>query len=256
MLTQQQLAQFCEQGFIVLRGAAGQDACEEIIAFAQSQVMQEAMPIEFEADTQYPGAPDSHDAEGGRTARRLLQVYQRSSLLSEWATGPMVSGVIRQLLGEDALLVQAHHNCIMTKQPRFSSETGWHRDIRYWHYPRPELISVWLALGNERVENGCLFVIPGSHRAAVLPEQLDAALFLRKDHPASQSLLEQAIPVELNQGDVLFFHSNLFHAAGRNQTLLTKYSLVYTYRAVDNPPLPETRSSKLPDVQLELLVVS
>ena len=59
---------------------------------------------------------------------------------------------------------QAHHNCVMTKNPGYSSETHWHQDIRYWSFQQPELVSVWTALGREHKGNGCLRVLPGSHQ--------------------------------------------------------------------------------------------
>ena len=98
-----------------------------------------AGPIEYEADTRYPGAPESRDAEGGRTARRLLQAYARSGTLAQWATQAAIAQALQQLLEQDVLLSQTHHNCIMTKQARYSSLTGWHRDSRYWHFQRPEV---------------------------------------------------------------------------------------------------------------------
>jgi phytanoyl-CoA hydroxylase len=104
-----------------------------------------------------------------------------------------------------------HHD----EQPQYSTATGWHRDSRYWHFARAELISAWLAYDNETVENGCLLVIPGSHQLPIDASQLDTAQFLRTDLPQNQALLAQASPVALQQGDVLLFHSNLFHAAGK-----------------------------------------
>ena len=49
---------------------------------------------------------------------------------------------------------------------------------------------------------------------------------------------------------MLFFHCRLFHAAGNNRSTLTKFSAVFTYHAVDNPPLPGSRSAGQPDVIL------
>jgi phytanoyl-CoA hydroxylase len=139
----------------------------------------------------------------------------------------------------------------MTKQARYSTATGWHRDSRYWQFQRAELISSWLALRQETPENGCLLVIPGSHRVEVDSHQLDAAQFLRTDLEDNQALLAQAQTVPLNAGDLLLFHSNLFHAAGRNQTGSTKLSLVFTYRAQNNPPVAGSRSASLPEIKLE-----
>ena len=67
---------------------------------------------------------------------------------------------------------------------------------------------------------------------------------------ASKPLIRTQRRVELDPGDVLFFHCRLFHAAGHNQTADTKFSLVFTYHAADNHPLPGTRSASLPDMAL------
>ncbi|WP_223827364.1 phytanoyl-CoA dioxygenase family protein [Undibacterium oligocarboniphilum] len=250
MLTTAQLQAFDTRGFLVLPKLATPEFCESLIRLAQQQLEAHAAPIEYETDTRYPGAPVSREAEGGQTARRLLQAYARDPAIAAWATGSALTTPLKQLLGPDALLSQAHHNCIMTKQPRYSTATGWHRDSRYWHFQRAELVSAWLALRQETVENGCLLVIPGSHQRVIEAGQLDDAQFLRTDLPQNQDLLTQAVAVPLAQGDVLLFHSNLFHAAGRNQTGSTKFSMVFTYRAADNPPAPGSRSASLPEKSL------
>jgi len=53
--------------------------------------------------------------------------------------------------------------------------------------------------------------------------------------------------VELEPGDVLFFTRGCSRGSGRNRTADTKFSLVFTYHAADNGPLPGTRSASLPD---------
>ncbi len=250
MLTSAQIAQFQDYGFLVLPGLADVDYCENVIALAEQALHDATAPIEYEADTRYPGAPASRDAEGGKTARRLLQAVARSPLLADWATGQQLAEPLKQLLGEGARLSQIHHNCIMTKQPRFSSLTGWHRDSRYWQFARAELVSAWLALRKETPENGCLMVLPGSHLWNIQTDQLDAALFLRADLAQNQTLLAQAVTVPLQQGDVLLFHSNLFHAAGCNQTAQTKFSFVLTYRAADNVPVAGSRSASVEEITI------
>lgn len=248
MLSTDQQLQFRRDGFLILPQLASPEFCNAVLQLAEQALLDQTQPIEYEADTRYPGAPISREAEGGHTARRLLQAVARDPLLMQWATDVRLTDNLKQLLGEGAMLSQAHHNCIMTKQPRFSSQTGWHRDSRYWHFQRAELVSAWLALRNETVENGCLLVLPGSHTWQIQPEQLDTAQFLRTDLPQNQTLLAQAKPVPLQPGDVLLFHSNLFHAAGHNQTSATKFSLVLTYRAADNPPVPSSRSASVPEI--------
>lgn len=245
-----EVAQFERDGYAIVRGMADSARVARMRALALAHLAEPRLPVEYETDTQYPGAPASRDAPGGRTVRRLLQAYARDTVFREWAVSPAVSVRLRQLLGPRVELSQAHHNCIMTKDPAYSSITSWHRDIRYWSFEKPELVSVWLALGEEYVENGCLLLLPGSHRMDFDPAQLDAAQFLRTDLAANRELLRTQVTAELHAGDVLFFHCRLFHAAGHNRTTETKLSVVHTYHAADNRPLPGTRSAALPDIPL------
>jgi phytanoyl-CoA hydroxylase len=253
-LNADELAGFNRDGFLVLRGLLSEDTRVAMRAVAERDLAALVEPLEFEADTQYPGAPASRQAPGGRTVRRLLQACDRDAVFRNQATAPTVVACLEQMFMQPVVLVQAHHNCVMTKAPAFSSVTGWHRDIRYWSYQRPELISLWFALGEERVENGCLNVLPGSHRVECAAQQLDAAQFLRPEHPDNAALLAQQYAVTLAPGDALFFHSQLFHAAGRNQTTETKLSAVFTYRAQDNLALAATRSATHPEIDLSTTV--
>lgn len=206
--------------------------------------------VEYEADLRYPGAPESLDAEGGRTIRRLRQAISRDPVFCRLLGERFLLNRLRQLLGDHVVMPLAHHNCVMTKHPRFSSDTGWHQDIRYWAFQSPELVSLWIALGQESVANGCLRVLPGTHRQPVPLDRLDAEQFLRTDLAENQALLKTAVPVELEVGDALFFHARCFHAATRNFSSETKHSVVFTFRALENSPLPGTRSSSLPELLL------
>lgn len=250
MFTPQQIDQFRHEGFIVVRGLANAADVAAMRHTTDIGLKDNIEPIEYEADLHYPGAPPSLDAEGGRTIRRLKQAHSRSFLFTEWMIRPAVLGRLKQLLGPRVVCPLAHHNCIMTKQPRFSSETGWHQDIRYWSFQRPELINTWIALGTERPENGCLQVIPRSHTLTLDRSRLDQDLFFRSDLAENQTIINSKEFVSLDPGDVLFFHCRTLHAASRNSSDQTKYSVVFTFRSADNPPLPETRSAALPELLL------
>jgi phytanoyl-CoA hydroxylase len=243
-LSPEQQRLFAEQGFLVLPALVDAGTCAQLRALAQQQVREAPEPAEYEADVAYPGAPTSREAEGGRTVRRLLQAHARGPAFAAWLEDARVLGAVAQLLGGPVKQARAHHNCVMTKQPRFSSDTGWHQDARYWAFETPELVTSWLALGEERPDNGGLKVLPGTHRLPLPPERYDAQQFLRPEHPDNAGLLQRAVDVRLAAGDVLLFHARLFHAASRNHTQETKYSVVATYRRLDNPPRPGTRSAE------------
>jgi phytanoyl-CoA hydroxylase len=245
-----ELDAFHRDGYVIVRGMADAALIERMRTVAERGLHEEIGPVEYEADLHYPGAPASTSDVGGRTIRRLKQAHSRDYVFTEWLLQPKLLGRLRQLLGPDIVCPLAHHNCIMTKHPDFSSDTGWHQDIRYWAFARPDLVSAWLALVPETEQNGCLQVIPGSHRWTIRPDQLDAAAFFRDDLPENQALIAGRIFVELQPGDVLFFHALTLHAASRNHTRETKFSVVFTFRAADNPPRPGTRSADSPELIL------
>ncbi|HKI73833.1 MAG TPA: phytanoyl-CoA dioxygenase family protein [Pseudomonadales bacterium] len=245
------LAAFRRDGFLVARSLADRTTCVKMREVARDHLAQNLAPVEYEVDVRYPGSPTHADAEGGQTVRRLLHAYARNAVYRDWATSEPVAARLRQLFAcESVVLSQCHHNCMMTKQPGYSSATLWHQDNRYWSFDHQNLISVWLALGDETRANGCLRVLPGSHLLDIESGRFDAALFLRTDLPANKELVATAKTVELAAGDVLFFHSRLFHAAGRNLTDETKFSLVFTYHEADNKPIEGTRSSRFPGINL------
>jgi phytanoyl-CoA hydroxylase len=244
-------ARFAADGYLVLRRFCAPAACEAIAVEVREALHPVLGPAEFEADVGYPGAPESRAAPGGNTPRRLLHAYSRFAGLRALATGTVVKRHLQAILGTlDVRLSQCHHNCVMTKSPGFSSATRWHQDIRYWSFERPELVSLWIALGCETAANGALAVIPGSHRLPLAAARLDEAKFLRPEEEENRSLIATARTVELAPGDALLFHCRTVHAAGRNTTERVKLSAVFTYHAADNRPLPGTRSAHYEGIAL------
>ncbi|REE20654.1 phytanoyl-CoA hydroxylase [Paraburkholderia sp. BL27I4N3] len=244
----EQIQTLREQGFVVVPGLVPPERCDEFRQIAQRQLQEAAAPIEFEADLQYPGAPTSKHAPGGHTVRRLLDAYGRHPSFAQWATAPEIRGWMELYFGEEPRLSRAHHNCMMTKHPAYGSLTGWHRDVRYWSFERDDLVSVWLAVGSETVDNGALWLVPKSHNATFTSDRFDQAKFFRSDLEENQEWIRAAVSPELKPGDVVFFHCNTLHSAGKNISDQVKFSLVYTYHGVSNVPLPGTRSAAKPEV--------
>ena len=245
------IRRFERDGFLVVRGLVDEALRMRMHAAVNDALEPLQGPAEFESEVGYEGSPSSRTAVGGNTSRRLLNVYSRDVVFRQWARSAQIRAHLQAVMHASQIeLSQCHHNCIMTKQPGFSSATMWHQDIRYWSFDRPELVSVWLALGEERENNGALQVISGSHHLRLDRGTLDRDLFLRQELPENRILIDGAQVVELDPGDVLFFHCRLFHAAGTNRTDKPKLSVVFTYHVGDNAPIPGTRSAQYPSIPL------
>ena len=249
MLSHAQIQQFKIDGYLVLPNLINERERFELRTLTQAHLHKRIAPFELEADVHYPGSPADADAEGGSTIRRLKQAYHRDNVFRAIAERREITEGIRQILGSKSLILNPnHHNCVMTKLPQYSSETLWHRDTRYWNFSDKYLINAWCALGDERLQNGAMKILPGSHRWEVRESALDDAQFLRQDHPDNVGRLKTQRLVELGAGDVLLFSAHCFHAAGRNTTDLAKYSLVFTYHGESTNPVPDTTSSQRPEI--------
>lgn len=239
--------EFAHDGFVILRKIIPQWEYESIKKRTKAALRPATPPVEFESDLRYPGAPVDRQSPGGTTPRRLLQALDRKLGYRSLANNPTVVSAVRALLNDDRIAVsRAHHNCIMTKFPNYSSDTDWHRDYRYWAFKRPKLISAWFALQEETSDNGSLNVIPGSHALEIAAGRFDNKLFLLCDHPENRGLLDASVNLHLRPGDVLLFDCQLLHSAQRNRSAQVKLSPVFAYHAIANPPVRGTRSARLP----------
>jgi phytanoyl-CoA hydroxylase len=247
---QEEIERLRDQGYVVVPRFVPIDELAELNAAARTQLAGRADPLEFEADLQYPGAPPSRTAAGGETVRRLLDTYARDPVFAGCGTAPALRAWMQAYFGEGVLMSRAHHNCVMTKHPLYGSLTNWHRDIRYWSFGREDLVSVWFALGEERIDNGALWFVPGSHRILFDADRFDDAKFFRSDRADNAEIIRGAESPRLAPGDAVFFHCNTLHSAGKNLSGAVKFSLVYTYHGRSNAPQAGTRSGSKPEIEL------
>jgi len=250
-LTLAQQQQFKIDGFLVLPTLLSDAQTQEIRDLSQQHLQQRIKPFELEAELKYPGAPNSKYSAGGSTIRRLQNAYNRAKIFQACATDAHIVGAIKHILGEEQLWLNPnHHNCVMTKQARYSSETLWHRDTRYWNFSDKYLINAWFALGDELESNGAMKILPGSHRWDVREDALDKDQFLKLNHPDNEVRLKTARTVALHRGDVLLFSAHCFHAAGKNVSEQTKFSMVFTYHGRNTQPTKGTSSAKLKEIKI------
>ena len=105
----------------------------------------------------------------------------------------------------------------------------WHQDWMWWNDPLsmspwPEFMSLSYYLTDTAVENGCLKVIPGSHRKrfpihdALVPAHEQGARFVDDDDPVMFSDVPEQAYVEVKAGDLALMDARILHAAGRNST--------------------------------------
>jgi len=259
ILSNEQLQQFNQDGFLILRDFADQEKCEAILDVAKVHLKYKIEPIETEVG--YGGkskayrtdVADYNREEAGITVRRLRQVYSRDILFKEWMGDEKIRPILQQILNDQVVITTAHHNSIMTKMPHQSTQTKWHQDRRYWRYSDDNLVSIWLALDDEYSENGVLEFIPGSHRMKFEADQFNEKEYLQEKFDQNIPLIEKKVSTTLEKGDVVIFHSLLLHRANKNSTDKPKISFVYTVKGLSTKVEEGTRSAEYPEIKLDKL---
>lgn len=257
-LTPAEIKSFHEDGFFILRNFLDRASCEAILDVALAHLKHKVEPIESEID--YSGKSQEYrtdvadynslEAKEKLTVRRLRQVYDRDILFKAWMENEKIRPILEQLLEDDVVLTTAHHNSIMTKMPFSSKETSWHQDRRYWSYSDDNLVSVWLALGEENSQNGVLEFIPKSHKMEFTQEHFGEKEYFKEDFPFNQKLIEGKFSSNLNQGDVVLFHCKLLHRANKNSSTKPKLSFVYTVKGMRTKALEGSRSAQFREIFL------
>jgi len=260
-LTSQQIESFQTNGFLILRNFAESKMCDAILDVAKAHLKYKIEPIETETGynakskeyrrdvVDYSSELEVYD----NTVRRLRQVYHRDILFKNWMENKKIRPILQQLLQDQVVITTAHHNSIMTKMPQQSTETRWHQDRRYWSFSNSNLMSVWLALGEEYPQNGVLEFIPKSHKMIFKTDQFDEKEYFKTDHPTNMSLIETAVSSTLKRGDIVLFHSLLLHRANANMTQKPKISFVYTVKGASTKVTKGSRSAEYPEISLDIL---
>ena len=98
---------------------------------------------------------------------------------------------------------------------------SWHQDEYYIPTRDKSLTGVWIAIDDASVENGCLWVVPGSHQPGYIMPRVanNSGEYADVDTiDVSGYSSEEIIPLEAKKGDVVFFHGYLLHSSLRNKT--------------------------------------
>ena len=256
-LTPEQIDSFDSNGFLIIRGFANNLESEAILDIAKIHLKYRIEPIETEIGYHNKSKEyrkniiDYSSTIKESSVRRLRQVYSRDVIFKNWMENRKIRPALEQLLNDQVVITTAHHNSIMTKMPYSSTETKWHRDRRYWQFSDNNLLSVWLALGEENSDNGVLEFIPASHKMNFTPEQFDDKEYFREDYEQNMSLIETKTSTILKKGDIVFFHSMLLHRANANMTHKPKISFVYTIKGASTKALEDSRSIEYPEIYLD-----
>jgi phytanoyl-CoA hydroxylase len=136
--------------------------------------------------------------------------------------------IAEQFIGPDIALFGSQY---IAKPPRDGQAVLWHQDGSYWPLEPKVATSLWLALDDSLPENGCMRVIPGSHRSALqaIHARADVANALASGMDPRLVDEAQAVDVTLAPGDVSIHHPQLIHGSNANTSDRWRRALTIRY---------------------------
>lgn len=161
-----------------------------------------------------------------------LNLWRISETVKRFMLAPGLGRMLCELEGVEGFRVW--HDQALIKEP-YGNPTGWHLDNPYWSFSSRHAISVWIALEDATLANGCMWFAPGTQRFARFDNvnigQDLGALF--KLYPEMAKV--DPVPVPMKAGDCSFHNGLTAHGAGANMTRGRRIAMTCAYMPVGSP---------------------
>lgn len=230
--------EYVSEGFIVVRGLVGPDdrraIADELLKFARNEYPIVNPPIV---------APNATDQE--RLAEVLAVHFPHwvSPRIADMVIHPGIAEVLAEITGAHLPYwdgrVKAMQSMLFAKPPGLPGQ-AWHQDERYIPTRDRSLVGVWIAVDDADEDNGCLRVLPRSHRHGRMhplrdhgrPDEFDPG---EEAHAFDES---GEVIVPCAAGDVIFFNGYLLHRSLRNGSATRSRRALVNHYCSAWSPLP------------------
>ena len=225
-ITEEEAAFFRDKGYLVIEAMTSP---EEVEGLREIYDRLFAARAGREEGNQYDLAGTDDEDEPAKLPQ-IIDPVSYAPELRETQFRVNAAQVARWLLGSDVEFQGEH---AIMKPPAIGEAAPWHQDESYW---KEELeydsLSVWLALQETTVENGCMQFIPGSHKGDVLPHHSighDPRIHgLEVDDEMDAST---AVACPIPAGGATIHHCRTLHYTGPNHTDTTRRAYIHTWAA-------------------------
>jgi ectoine hydroxylase-related dioxygenase (phytanoyl-CoA dioxygenase family) len=208
-LSQEQIDRFNRDGHLVIEGFY---TAEDVALLQQTfSDMHAAGPI-----PKYFNPVSEAEAKGDplKMYPRIMHPHRFNDVALRYLLDPRLEPVLTDLFGEEPLATQS----MLYFKPPTARGQALHQDNFYLNVEPGTCIAAWLALDVVDRANGGLEVVPGTHAMDLFcPEEADSSVSFTREYVPPPPGLE-AVPVDMQPGDMLFFNGSLVHGSGPNTT--------------------------------------
>jgi len=214
---------FERDGFTVIR----QMFTEKEVARIKTEIQQvlEKVKARYVAEGKNPTEIAHHGVFVGLAAN--------SPFFWELAGDPRLVNALEPIYGPD---IEFLSDKVVFKSANVDFGSPWHQDWPYWKGAHK--VSIWIALDPATPENGCLKMLPGSHKQVIVHDgqPTDGTGFVNRLRAEAVDE-SQAVILPAEPGDAVVFHDLTVHASFPNTTGKDRWALVSTYRSAKEPDL-------------------
>lgn len=194
-------------GYVIVRGLFSQEEC---MRYREHY-------MDLRGKGTYPGdfaGVDLTSADPLLKYPRMIHMHRWDETSLNWMIDPRHGGVMTELIGTEPFAVQT----MLYFKPPGARGQALHQDQWYLRALPGTCMASWLALDACDQENGCLVVVPGSHKLPILCTQAADTGKSFTDVTVPLPPGSEAVPAIMDVGDVIFFHGNLIHGSNKNTT--------------------------------------
>lgn len=219
-LSTTQIKQYRDQGFLVVENfldAAELETWRTQTDEAVAQRLAENLALSNQRD------PDAYYAQVFTQCLRLGYTHDG---IHELMFDERLAQVAATLAGVEGIRIW--HDQALFKPP-YGNPTGFHLDVPFWSFYSKDAISIWVALDDATIENGCLWYLPGTHKNArfeltSIDENLGGIF---KGYPEWRRI--EALPANCPAGSAVFHNGLTAHGAGANMTAHPRRAMTCAY---------------------------
>jgi ectoine hydroxylase-related dioxygenase (phytanoyl-CoA dioxygenase family) len=155
-----------------------------------------------------------------------LNLWRLSDTIKSYMLNPNLGEMLCRLAGVEGLRIW--HDQALIKEA-YANPTAWHLDNPFWSFFSEQSISIWIALEDATLSNGCMVFIPGTHKQATFePQEIGQNLSsLFNKYPRMAEIDPVAAPMKA--GDCSFHNGLVAHGAGANMTRGRRIAMTCAY---------------------------
>ena len=146
---------------------------------------------------------------------QIVNIWEASEPFRRLLGDSKVTSAIQQLTEAKALKVW--HDQVQYKPAHTGGELAWHQDAPLWPILRPMTqVSAWIALDDVDLENGCMRMVPGSHKWGDRMETIRHMVGIEGLPETFEGHEVKAVACPVKRGHVHYHHALTWHASGAN----------------------------------------